>query len=119
MTLRCPFTTETVSMVPVPLGPSTVSVLSGLNSLRDWWSRSGRSQGIGVRRAPPRDSSLPRFEAATEEEEMDEEGVETEVVPFSRPLPGGRKACGNGKASVLLDTDRTRSRAWRYGGRKR
>ena len=34
-TLRCPFTTDTVSMVPVPFGPSTVSVLSGLNSLRD------------------------------------------------------------------------------------
>ena len=82
-------------MVPVPLGPSTVSVLSGLNSLRDGWSRSGRSQGIGVRRAPPRDSSLPRFEAAAAavdvaEEEIEEEGVETEVVPFRRPLPGGR-----------------------------
>ena len=63
-TLRCPFTTDTVSMVPVPFGPSTVSVLSGLNSLRDWWSRSDRSQGMGVSSAPPSDSSLPRFEAA-------------------------------------------------------
>ena len=45
-----------------------------------------------MRRAPPRDSSLPRVEAAADvdEEEMEEDGVETEVVPFSKPLPGGR-----------------------------
>ena len=32
-------------------------------------------------------------------------------MPFSRPLLGDRTACGSGKASVLLDTDRTRLRA--------
>ena len=53
--------TETVSILPAPLGPSMVSVSSDLISplfpaltlLLD------RSQGIGVSSAPPRLSSLP------------------------------------------------------------
>ena len=51
--------TETVSIRPAPLGPSMVSVLSDLISPA-LTALLGRSHGMGVRRAPPRLSSLPR-----------------------------------------------------------
>lgn len=78
-------------------------------------SRSGlASQGIGVRSAPPRDSSLPKESSVT---------TKLEVVPFVIPLPSsvspGPPVCGRGKMSALLETDTTRSTALRYAGRVR
>jgi hypothetical protein len=91
--------TVTVSMRPAPLGPSTISVLSDMSS---FWPRFC-NHGMGVRRAPPRDSSEPRAEGR--EEPVD-------VVPLRRPLAVGRTARVRGE-----ETDVTRSRARKYGGR--
>lgn len=60
--LDTPFSvTETVSILPAPLGPSIVSVISDLISppLLALAPLLGRNHGIGVNRAPPRLSSLP------------------------------------------------------------
>ena len=98
-----PFMTETVSMRPVPCGPSTNSVHSETSSL--WALCSERSQGMGMRSAPPRPASPPWV------------GGEE---PLSSPLVDEERAgVGSGNEVVALVTEMTRSSARKYGCKKR
>lgn len=66
------------------------------------------SQGIGVNRAPPNDSSLPRDSSVT---------MKLELVPLEKPLVSSPSPLrGKGKISALLDTAITLSMALRYAG---
>jgi hypothetical protein len=96
--------TVTVSMRPAPLGPSTISVLSDTSSFCPRLC----SHGMGVRSAPPRDSSEPRVGVVE---------LIADVVPLRSPPDVGRTANGRGNKSSGDDTETTRSSARRYGGR--
>lgn len=128
--LVTPFTvTETVSMLPAPLGPSMVSVLSDLSSpspdagvdvpvplLLEAADKMLLffNHGIGVSKAPPSDSSLPSPSRSVMPFDCPES-------PFTRKPPLGATACscGSGKSEKGELTDTQRSSALRYFGRKR
>lgn len=90
---RTPLTdTETVSMPPGPLGPSIVvvdSVMTSPSSSVFRLCEGDRSHGIGVRRAPPSDSSLPKS--------VDVGAAQVGLVPLVRaPIWGDGIAAGSG-----------------------
>jgi hypothetical protein len=94
---RPPLITDTVSILPAPCGPSTISVDSEINSLCPRFC----SHGIGVRSAPPRDSSEPSVLG----------GVD--VVPFKSPGALGSTAWGSGNMFKGDETETTLSKARR------
>lgn len=78
------------------------------------------SQGIGVRRAPPRDSSEPRL-AWGVVDGVPHDTDKGSGEPFERTVEdeGSGIAGGSGKMCAPEETWMTRSTAWRYEGRVR